>query len=32
MAIGIDDLDFYEEEPIMTPPQDGKEPSQEPPI
>ena len=31
MAIGIDDLDFYEEEPTMTQPQDGEEPSQEPP-
>ena len=31
MAIGIDDLDFYEEEPTMTPPQGGTEPSQEPP-
>ena len=31
MAIGIDDLDFYEEEPTMTPPQGGEEPSNEPP-
>lgn len=31
MAIGIDDLDFYEEEPTMTPPQGGTEPSQESP-
>ena len=31
MAIGIDDLDFYEEEPTVTQPQGGEEPSQEPP-
>lgn len=30
MAIGIDDLDFYEEEPTMTQPQGGEEPSKEP--
>jgi len=32
MAIGIDDLDFYEEEGMTTQPQDGKEPSQESPV
>lgn len=31
MAIGIDDLDFYEEEVQDTPPQGGTEPPQEPP-
>ena len=31
MAIGIDDLDFYEEEVQDTPPRDGTEPPQEPP-
>jgi hypothetical protein len=31
MAIGIDDLDFYEEEVQDTLPQGGTEPSQEPP-
>lgn len=30
MAIGIDDLDFFEEETITTPPQDVEEPPQEP--
>lgn len=30
MAIGIDDLDFYEEEGMTTPPQGGTEPPQEP--
>jgi hypothetical protein len=31
MAIGIDDLDFYEEEGMQTPPLGGEEPSKEPP-
>lgn len=30
MAIGIDDLDFYEEESMQTPPQGGEEPPKEP--
>jgi len=31
MAIGIDDLDFFEEESMQTPPPAGEEPAKEPP-